>query len=81
MVIMSYKFYKDLKCDCDTCNNIFFWFDKGLSQMVLDAGQKTVGPRECHTCGLLYSPGDFEDEETHRKTHLSLINTFSLNVR
>lgn len=48
--------------------------------MVLDAGQKEIGPKYCEECGLLYSPGDFVDEEEHRKAHLRLQNTFSVSV-
>jgi hypothetical protein len=48
--------------------------------MVLDAGQKEIGPKLCGTCGLLYSPGDFQDEEEHRKAHLKIDATFTLTV-
>jgi hypothetical protein len=48
---------------------------------VLDAGQKEIGPRFCTDCGLLYSPGDFEDEEEHRKAHNRLENLFTITVR
>ena len=52
----------------------------GMSQMVLDAGQKQIGPLLCIECGLLYSPGDFEDEEEHRKAHNRLTNLFTITV-
>jgi len=46
----------------------------GLSQMVIDAGQKRIGPIMCADCGLLYTPGEIEDEEEHRKAHARLDN-------
>lgn len=48
--------------------------------MVLDAGQKVIGPVYCDECGLLYSPGDIEDEQEHRKAHARLNNIFSIRV-
>jgi len=52
----------------------------GLTQMVLDAGQKVIGPIHCEECGLLYSPGDIEDEREHRKAHSRLDNLFSIRL-
>ncbi|XP_021945750.1 N-acetyltransferase ESCO2 [Folsomia candida] len=52
----------------------------GMTQMVLDAGQKQIGPKYCDECGLLYSPGDFIDEEEHRKAHVRIQNTFQLTL-
>jgi len=53
---------------------------EGMTQMVLDAGQKHIGPTLCKECGLLFSPGDFVDEEEHRRAHLRIDNTFKLTL-
>ncbi|CAL8127425.1 unnamed protein product [Orchesella dallaii] len=52
----------------------------GLTQMILDAGQKEIGPVFCDECGLLYSPGDIEDEKEHRKAHSRLENLFCIRL-
>ncbi|ODM93160.1 N-acetyltransferase ESCO2 [Orchesella cincta] len=52
----------------------------GLTQMILDAGQKEIGPVFCAECGLLYSPGDIEDEKEHRKAHSRLENLFCIRL-
>jgi len=52
----------------------------GLSQALLDAGQKKIGPTYCEECGLLYSPGDYEDEKIHKKAHQRLDNLYSVQV-
>lgn len=49
--------------------------------MILDAGQRVIGPVHCEECGLLYSPGDIEDEREHRKAHSRLDNLFTIRVR
>lgn len=48
--------------------------------MIIDAGQRVIGPVHCEECGLLYSPGDIEDEKEHRKAHSRLDNLFSIRV-
>lgn len=41
----------------------------GIDQYYLDAGQKVLGTIVCEECGLLYYPGQPEDEKNHRRVH------------
>ncbi|CAG7723175.1 unnamed protein product [Allacma fusca] len=52
----------------------------GLTQMLIDAGQKQIGPILCGDCGLLYSPGDLQDEDLHRKAHARLENFHTITL-
>jgi N-acetyltransferase len=52
----------------------------GLTQLVIDAGQKKIGPRFCDECGMLYSPGEPQDEELHRQAHVRLDNVHSVTI-
>lgn len=44
----------------------------GESQMILDAGQKEYGTRQCPECSMVYHLKDPEDELLHQKIHDSL---------
>jgi hypothetical protein len=67
---------------CGWCAIVFITCDIviGLTQLVLDAGQKKIGPRFCDECGMLYSPGEPEDEELHRQAHVRLESVHSITV-
>lgn len=41
----------------------------GIDQYYLDAGQKVIGSIVCKECGLLYYPGQPEDEKNHKRVH------------
>ncbi|XP_065889421.1 N-acetyltransferase ESCO2-like isoform X2 [Dysidea avara] len=43
-------------------------------QLYLDFGQKSFGPMKCKSCGMLYTKGELEDEELHKKFHNKLID-------
>nr|XP_018913176.1 PREDICTED: N-acetyltransferase ESCO2 [Bemisia tabaci] len=45
------------------------WKGLGENQLLLDAGQKRFGATQCSECGLMYEPGDAEDEIQHAKYH------------
>ena len=47
---------------------------KPAEQLYLDFGQRSFGQRqECKTCGLLYTLGQPEDEEMHRRHHRRVV--------
>ncbi|CAL1540314.1 unnamed protein product [Lymnaea stagnalis] len=47
--------------------------DGGTSQMILDAGQKEIGPIVCPTCSMVYFKGDPVDEAQHDKHHMRAV--------
>lgn len=53
---------------------------EGLTQTVLDAGQKHIGPKYCDECDMLYSPGEFQDEEEHHRAHIRMENAFKITL-
>lgn len=45
------------------------------SQMMIDAGQKEFGAKQCNVCGIIYEIGNPEDEASHEEHHNSFLNT------
>ncbi|XP_047500460.1 N-acetyltransferase ESCO2-like isoform X1 [Penaeus chinensis] len=45
------------------------------SQMMIDAGQKEFGAKQCNVCGIIYEIGNPEDEASHEAHHNSFLNT------
>ncbi|NXO85441.1 ESCO2 acetyltransferase, partial [Sitta europaea] len=41
-------------------------------QMIIDAGQRALGPRPCGSCGMLFAPGIPEDRLQHLRHHRRL---------
>ena len=53
---------------------------KPAEQLYLDFGQRSFGQRqECKTCGLLYTQGQPEDEEMHRRHHRRVVQGISMH--
>ena len=53
---------------------------KPAEQLYLDFGQRSFGQRqECKTCGLLYTLGQPEDEEMHRRHHRRVVQGISMH--
>jgi len=53
---------------------------KPAEQLYLDFGQRSFGQRqECKTCGLLYTQGQPEDEEMHRRHHRRALQGISMH--
>lgn len=49
-------------------------------QLIIDAGQKTIGARMCHECGMLYSANCDEDTFLHVRIHNHLLLTLRFTV-
>jgi len=47
-------------------------------QMIIDAGQKKIGPTHCETCGTIYTLGDPSDEKHHDQVHSGLIEKLKM---
>lgn len=43
--------------------------------MMIDAGQKEFGAKQCNVCGIIYEIGNPEDEASHEEHHNSFLNT------
>ena len=53
---------------------------KPAEQLYLDFGQRSFGIRQqCKTCGLLYTQGQPEDEEMHRRHHRRALQGISMH--
>lgn len=50
------------------------------SQMMIDAGQKEFGAKQCDVCGIIYEIGNPEDEASHEAHHNSFLNTLKYIV-
>ena len=51
-----------------------------MYQACLDIG-KNIGHQTCSTCGMIYTPGEPNDEKMHTKYHDEVTNGVKLTVR
>jgi len=50
---------------------------QGSEQMIIDAGQKAIGSRQCEVCSFFFTPGDAGEERLHRKHHSDFLGVIS----
>lgn len=57
--------------DSNSTKNVPFLNNKegGKTQMIIDAGQKKIGPEICLICDFVYNPNDAEDVKHHQVKH------------
>ncbi|XP_057877800.1 N-acetyltransferase ESCO2, partial [Melospiza georgiana] len=46
--------------------------ESSWDQLIIDAGQHSLGPRQCGSCGMLFAPGVPEDRLQHLRHHRRL---------
>ncbi|NWZ02401.1 ESCO2 acetyltransferase, partial [Loxia curvirostra] len=46
--------------------------ESSWDQLIIDAGQQGLGPRQCGSCGMLFAPGIPEDRLQHLRHHRRL---------
>ena len=53
---------------------------KRAEQLYLDLGQRSFGKQQqCKICGMLYTEGEPEDEETHQRFHHKVVQGLSMH--
>lgn len=49
-------------------------------QMMIDAGQKEFGAKQCKVCGVLFEVGNTSDDASHRDYHNHLLTALKYTV-
>lgn len=65
---------------CTNCSDKFGG-EMDEDQMMIDAGQKEFGAKQCPTCGLVFELGNPSDETSHRDYHDHLLTALKYTVR